>query len=96
MPTWEKGQSGNQAGSKKTPELRLLKNACIELYSECLEGLKELMKSDNEKIKLQAINSILDRGFGKPEQAVSAEVTGKDGGPLTAVINWGKRPDAQE
>ena len=42
-------------------------------------------KGDSEAARVSAANAILDRGYGKPMQAM--EHTGKDGAPLIPVIN---------
>ncbi len=43
---------------------------------EFVEALLKLTKSDDERVRLSAINACLDRGWGKPPQAVEAKVEG--------------------
>jgi hypothetical protein len=71
-----KGQSGNPGGRpKENDELKLLARQYTE---RALERLVYWMDSDNAKASVAACTAILDRGHGKPTQAI----TGKDGGPL--------------
>jgi len=79
--SWKKGQSGNPGGQvKTTAEVRDL--ARVHTV-EAIERLVHWMRSDSAKASIQAAQAILDRGYGKPVQAVS----GPDGeGPLVVQI----------
>jgi hypothetical protein len=55
-----------------------------------IKRIIELQQSDDPKVSLAAAKEVLDRGIGKPSQAV--EVSGKDGTPLIPVINFGRKP----
>jgi len=71
-----KGKSGNPSGRPKVPnEVRELarKNSV-----KAINRLVKLIDSEDEKVAIQASNSILDRAWGKPAQAI----TGEDGGPI--------------
>jgi len=80
-----KGQpktGGRQKGStnKATADI---KAALRKHGAELVKALVALTKSDNEQIRLAAINSALDRGFGKAAQPH----TGEGGeGPTELVI----------
>lgn len=75
---WEKGQSGNPTGAgagrkKMSPEMR----AALDAYGP--EGIASLIEiartASRESDKITAITALLDRGYGKPVQAIEAEVT---------------------
>jgi len=70
-----KGKSGNPGGRVGVaPELR----AAARTYSmEALETLVKWMRSDDARASVLAANSILDRAYGKPVQAVTGD--GADG-----------------
>ncbi len=40
---------------------------------ELVEGLLALTKSDDERVRLGAIQAALDRGWGKPTQAIAGD-----------------------
>ncbi len=61
---------GRQRGTpnKATAEIR----AAAQVHGPAaLKKLVALTKSEDEKVVLSACNSILDRGYGRPVQAVS-------------------------
>ena len=67
------GQSGNPGGRPKLPnEVKELARAASE---RAISRAIELMESPDENVALKAISTVLDRGYGKPAQAV----TGEDG-----------------
>jgi hypothetical protein len=81
---WVKGQSGNPAGkkpgtrNKATLEIRALARDHGETAIKRLVHLLDHALSETAQI--QAAKELLDRGFGKPAQAV--ELSGKDGAPM--------------
>lgn len=80
---WSKGQSGNPGGRPK--EVIEIRDLARQYTSEAIKRLAEIMRSDNERAAVAAINALIDRGWGKAMQAM--EVTGKDGAPLVPVLN---------
>ena len=68
--------------NKSTAELKAL----AQQYSkECIEELKRLaLNADSDAARVSAIREILDRGHGKPAQAMA--ITGEDGGPVEQII----------
>lgn len=72
---FKKGQSGNPGGRpKEAPEVKELARVHT---TEAIERLVFWLRSDNPKASVAAALALLDRGFGRPEQAVtvSGEVT---------------------
>lgn len=77
---FRKGQSGNPGGRPKVAaEIRDLAQ---QHGPDAVKKLVALMKSAaREDVQVRAAEALLDRGYGRPGQAL--ELTGKDGGPLT-------------
>jgi hypothetical protein len=76
------GQSGNPGGRpKEDSEVKALARTA---GPEAVQKLVELMRGDDRRTALAAAQALLDRGFGKPSQAV--EMSGPDGEPL--VVSW--------
>lgn len=74
---WAKGQSGNPSGrSAVAHEVRALAQ---QHCPEAIRTLHELMTtSGDERTRLAAADSILDRGIGKPSQSVEMTVASAD------------------
>jgi hypothetical protein len=84
MP-FKPGQSGNPAGRRvKSEAVREVEALAREYAPEAVNKLAEWMRSDNAKASVAASNALLDRGLGKPTQAL--EHSGPDGEAL--VITW--------
>lgn len=62
------GKSGNPGGRPK--ENAEVKRLAQSHGIAAIEKLVALMDSDDEKTKLAACQAVLDRGFGKPAQAI--------------------------
>jgi hypothetical protein len=77
---WVKGTSGNPAGRRK--EEGPLRDLARRYTVRAIRRLAQLMKSRNEKVAAFACTALLDRGWGRPPQAI----TGPDGGPLGLVV----------
>lgn len=70
-PRWVKGVSGNPSGKPKdSPEVREAKDLARAKSVIAINRLIELIGSKDEKVSLAACNSLLDRGMGKPVQAI--------------------------
>ena len=76
---FEKGQSGNPGGRpKEDAEVKALARAHGKA---AIEKLFALMNCGQARTEVAAAQALLDRGFGKPAQAVT--VAGDDeGGPI--------------
>jgi hypothetical protein len=69
---------GNKGGGRK-PIPEDIKQAFKELVPDALEVLEQLLKSDDERLRLDASKTILDRVYGKPRQEsdINLKSTGK-------------------
>jgi hypothetical protein len=85
--SWKPGQSGNPGGRPKvSAEVRELAR---EHGPEAILRLVALMNSKNESVAVRASDAILDRGFGRPMQAM--ELASKEGEPNEGPpIDWSK------
>lgn len=77
--SFQPGKSANPGGRPK-PDIRL-RDAARDKSPEMLAVLVKIANDPKAtpSARVAAANSVLDRGWGKPVQAV----TGEDGGPLT-------------
>jgi hypothetical protein len=82
--SFKAGVSGNPCGRPKRPEtiearrvVADVKAAARELTLDAMETLKEAMADQRApwSAKITAAIAVLDRGWGKPEQTVSANVS---------------------
>ncbi|MET3929569.1 HEAT repeat protein [Lysobacter sp. OAE881] len=79
---FQKGQSGNPGGRpKEDAEIKALARAA---GPEAIDKLLELLRGDDRRTALAAAQALLDRGFGKPAQAI----TGDEGGPIEFAVTW--------
>ena len=69
-PNWGPGKSGNPGGRPK--EDGEVKSLARDHTSEAINRLAYWMRSDNAKASVSACVALLDRGWGKPVQAVEA------------------------
>jgi hypothetical protein len=77
-----KGQSGNPGGR---PETRYIKDLARARTTEALDTLAEVLKDKEapHAARVSAANSLLDRGWGKPAQAI---VGGDEDDPAVRLI----------
>ena len=86
MSRFPKGQSGNPLGSSKgrrgrppgqkpsTVVIWDLKMAARKHCPKALQRIAECLDDEDKKVRLMAAQIMLERGYGKPEQHVDAEV----------------------
>lgn len=87
--TFVKGESGNKSGRPKVD--KEVQELARKNSKAAIQKLVDLMKTaEDERVQMAAADKILDRAWGKPVQAT--EISGKDGGPLRAVIYIGDKP----
>lgn len=68
-PHWKPGQSGNPSGRPKGPiDIAALAR---EHGPRCIQVAAELLEDADPRIRLAALVALLDRGFGRPSQAVT-------------------------
>lgn len=68
-----------------------VKEALQALTPRAVQVLAELLESDDDRVRVAAVNTVLDRSLGKPVAAL--EVSGPDGAPLAARntrFDWSK------
>jgi len=67
---WKPGQSGNPSGKAKSP--KKLSAKIQEQSDKLIDTLMKIATSEEtaDNVKIQAINTLLDRGFGKAPQTL--------------------------
>jgi hypothetical protein len=84
-----KGISGNPSGRPKLAgEEREVMELARKYGKRAVRRLAQLMRSKNERVAVAAAQALLDRGFGKPAQAV----TGANGSPLFPAVMLSAEP----
>jgi hypothetical protein len=82
---WVPGTSGNAGGRPKSPDG--LRTRLAELSPHAVERLAELLDSAEERVRLEAAKTILDRHLGRP--AIQADISlnrGVADGHLAALL----------
>lgn len=80
--SWRPGQSGNPKGRPK-PEVDIAALA-REHGPRCIAVVAKLLSDNDHKIRLAAAIALLDRGWGRPSQAI----TGENGQPIAIDFRW--------
>ncbi len=71
---WKPGQSGNPKGRPRSPYD--LPAMCREHTPEAVAKLVEIMRSDDHGKALNAVQQLLDRGWGRPITPIVDETEG--------------------
>jgi hypothetical protein len=90
------GQSGNPSGRPKMPEG--LQARIRDLCDGAVDQLAALLRSDDERLRLEAIKVLLDRGYGKPITPSDVTVRGDDPGQvhLRALVEIARARSAKQ
>lgn len=88
-------KTGGRAKGVRNKNTFEIKEAARLHGPEAIKKLLFLMRhGENETVQLAAANGLLDRGFGRPAQAVA--VGGPDGGPVVVMVCTGvPRPEIE-
>jgi hypothetical protein len=96
MP-FEKGRSGNPGGRAKAvlPDGRSLMDLAREHTPTAVNALVDVLSSEeaSDAAKVSAATALLDRGWGRPRQDVSLEVTSDEG--IASVLEQARRRAAE-
>ena len=79
---WKPGQSGNPGGRPR--EVSELRKLAREYTKDAIETLAQIMVDvkASEASRIAAANSLLDRGYGRPLQAVDLDVSE----PISSIV----------
>lgn len=70
---WQKGQSGNPSGKPKG--YAALRELCREYTHDAVKVLTDALVSADERLRVDAAKSLLDRGWGKPSSEIDIHLT---------------------
>lgn len=75
---WKPGQCGNPVGGQRAATIAEWRDALRKILppERIAEMLTELMASEDESIRLRALDICLDRLYGRPEQSQSVTLDG--------------------
>jgi hypothetical protein len=80
-----KGKSGNPGGRPKLPEdVKHVRELARQYTAQAIDALVDVMAEGSGPARVAASNALLDRGWGKPEQAIIGP--GEDGAHLFTMI----------
>ncbi len=82
---FQPGQSGNPSGRPK--EDQRLKEMARAKTAEAFAVVVAAMSDPDKRIALAAAQTVLDRGYGKPAQAI----VGDADQPVAMAITWGSK-----
>src|SRR5262247_1155170 len=83
------GTSGNAGGRPKPPDG--LRTRLAELSPRAVERLGELLDSDDERVRLEAARTILDRHLGRPAIQADINLQGAEDAHIAALLATARR-----
>src|SRR5262245_14950471 len=83
------GPSGNPGGRPKPPDG--LKTRLAELSPRAVERLGELLDSGDERVRLEAAKTILDRHLGRPAIQADINLQGAEDAHIAALLATARR-----
>lgn len=83
------GTSGNAGGRPKPPDG--LRTRLAELSPRAIERLGELLDSDDERVRLEAARTILDRHLGRPPIQADINLRRGDDQHIAALLETARR-----
>ena len=83
------GASGNAGGRPKPPDG--LRTRLAELSPRAVERLGELLDSDDERVRLEAARTILDRHLGRPPIQADISLRRGDDQHISALLELARR-----
>ncbi len=87
---WVPGTTGNAGGRPKPPDG--LRTRLAQLSPHAVERLGELLDSDDERVRLEAARTILDRHLGRPPIQADISVHRAFGNDhITALLETARR-----
>lgn len=92
MASWKPGQSGNPSGRPKN--IQYLGELARQHTDEALNTLVTIMRTgERESDRLRCAEILLDRGYGKPAQAIGLALEGDDGAILPIINISVRQPE---
>ena len=86
---WVSGTSGNPGGRPRPPDG--LRTRLAELSPRAVERLGELLDSDDERVRLEAARTILDRHLGRPAIQADINLQGAEDAHIAALLEVARR-----
>jgi len=77
--------SGRKKGTPNKATVEVKELARLHGPAAIKEAVRIMQKSDSDQARLAAAREILDRAYGKPQQAI---VGADDGAPVQLTIRW--------
>ena len=85
--TFRPGESGNPGGRPRA--VAAIRDLVQAKGPDLVERLMTMALADEteDRVRIEAIKVLLDRGYGRPPQPITGE--DDDGGPRRIIVTWG-------
>lgn len=85
--TFRPGESGNPGGRPRA--VAAIRDLVQAKGPDLVERLMTmaLAEATEDRVRIEAIKVLLDRGYGRPPQPITGE--DDDGGPRRIIVTWG-------